>query len=117
MMNVPLYIGDKKAKDKIVSAELQRFTEGNRCDRVKDLILKGLIYEGRAGIPEHLLEDKYVLRESLAAKPKARNTPQLVTTQEEPKDIPEFVRLSKPSFEGELVKKKHTNDDDLENKI
>ena len=57
---VPLYVGSKKKKDIICLRELSKFIDGNRSDRVKDLILKGLLYEGRRDIPLELLENKYV---------------------------------------------------------
>lgn len=59
-MQISLYIGERKKKDKIVNKELLKYIEGDRSDRIKDLILKGLIFEGDRSIDEKLLDMRYM---------------------------------------------------------
>ena len=60
-MQISLYIGNKRKKDRIVNKELSKFTEGDRSSRIKDLILKGLIFEGNKDIDEELLDIRYMM--------------------------------------------------------
>lgn len=60
-MQISLYIGSRKKKDRIVNEELSKFIEGDRSARIKDLILKGMIFEGNEGIDEKLLDVRYMM--------------------------------------------------------
>ncbi|GAA0182011.1 hypothetical protein SH2C18_44600 [Clostridium sediminicola] len=60
-MQISLYIGTRKKKDRIVNQELSKFIEGDRSARIKDLILKGLIFEGNEDIDEKLLDVRYMM--------------------------------------------------------
>lgn len=108
-MTISLYIGKRKRKDRICEKELSKFVEGDRSDRIKDLILKGLLYEGRADIPKEILEARY---ESYS--------PQVEVVAEEKsvsKTSKKFNSDTKPDFSNIKVTKKTITDDELESRI
>lgn len=116
-MQISLYIGERKKKDKLVNEELLKFVEGDRSDRIKDLILKGLIFEGKKGIDDKLLDMRYLYdANNLAAV--TRDESQIVhafqsTQPIEAKDI----EVERPNFSDIKVVKAKLIDDDLEERI
>lgn len=118
-MQISLYVGGRKKKDKIVNQELLKYIEGDRSDRIKDLILKGLIFEGKSNIDEKLLDMRYMYNNNFSAmtreasvdkpifnKPVISRQPQVETGIQE-----------KPDFSNIKIKRGNIPDDDLENRI
>ncbi|MCY6484809.1 hypothetical protein OW763_10700 [Clostridium aestuarii] len=109
-MQISLYIGKRKKKDRIVDRELERYVEGDRSERIKDLILKGLIFEGRKDIDERLLDMRYMYSSNLTAmtieEEKVENIPKKTPTKEK-----------KPDFSNIKVHRKEIEDDELEDRI
>lgn len=131
-MQISLYIGRRKKKDRIVDDELIKYVEGDRSDRIKDLILKGLIFEGRKDIEDNLLDMRYMYSGNFTAAAALEATPMPVKPQVQP-EIQAQVQVqpqvqaspvkptspsaSRPSFKGIKVKRKEIIDEDLENRI
>lgn len=121
-MQISLYIGRRKKKDRIVDDELIKYIEGDRSDRIKDLILKGLIFEGRKDIEDTLLDMRYMYSGSFTAATALEPTQMPVQPQIQPQVQaspikPTSSNVSMPSFKGIKVKKKEIIDEDLENRI
>jgi hypothetical protein len=116
-MQISLYIGERKKKDKIVNEELLKFVEGDRSDRIKDLILKGLIFEGKKDINEKLLDMRYLYdANNLAAV--TRDDVQIVQAFATPQVIEvKDIDVEKPNFNNIKVVKSKIIDDDLEERI
>jgi len=116
-MQISLYIGERKKKDKIVNKELLKYIEGDRSDRIKDLILKGLIFEGDRSIDEKLLDMRYMY---------GSHEFSAITTIE-----PDPIRFNKsdlninkndnnssePNFSNIKLTRSDIDDDELENRI
>lgn len=125
-MQISLYIGRRKKKDRIVDDELIKYIEGDRSDRIKDLILKGLIFEGRKDIEDTLLDMRYMYSGSFTAATALEPTQMPVQPQIQPEIQPQVQaspikptssNVSMPSFKGIKVKRKEIIDEDLENRI
>lgn len=125
-MQISLYIGRRKKKDRIVDDELIKYIEGDRSDRIKDLILKGLIFEGRKDIEDNLLDMRYMYSGSFTAATALEPSPMPVQPQIQPKIRPQVQtspvkptasNVSRPSFKDIKVKRKDIIDEDLENRI
>lgn len=116
-MQISLYIGRKKKKDRIVDDELEKYVEGDRSNRIKDLILKGLIFEGRGDIDKTLLDMRYMYaKDNLTA---ATEIVQEGLVQK-PTKVPykrNDVSLDKPDFKGIKIKRTKVMDEELENRI
>jgi hypothetical protein len=116
-MQISLYIGERKKKDKIVNEELLKFVEGDRSDRIKDLILKGLIFERKKGIDEKLLDMRYLYNSNnLTAATRedihivqALSNVQIMEAKTIDAEVPDFSQLK--------VAKTKIVDDDLEERI
>ena len=116
-MQISLYIGERKKKDKIVNEELLKFVEGDRSDRIKDLILKGLIFERKKGIDEKLLDMRYLYNSNnltAATREDIHIVQSLSNVQVvQPKDID----LEVPDFSQLKIIKTKLVDDELEERI
>ncbi|WMJ79964.1 hypothetical protein RBU49_13970 [Clostridium sp. MB40-C1] len=115
-MQISLYIGRRKKKDKIVDDELEKYVEGDRSDRIKDLILKGLIFEGRHDIDNKLLDMRYIYNNNdfLGAMERGSkgniNIPVVNIKDNSP-------ALEKPDFNGIKIKTTEVIDEELESRI
>ncbi|QGU93848.1 hypothetical protein GOM49_00755 [Clostridium bovifaecis] len=118
-MQISLYIGERKKKDKIVNEELLKYVEGDRSDRIKDLILKGLIFEGKTGIEEKLLDMRYMYNNSFVTVTKEEDsvTQVIAATSSSVPDKDRILEEIKPDFSNIKVEKKEIVDDDLEERI
>lgn len=122
-MQISLYIGRRKKKDRIVDDELIKYIEGDRSDRIKDLILKGLIFEGRKDIEDNLLDMRYMYSGNFTAATALEASPMPVQPQIQPQiqaaapAKPIASSVSKPSFKGIKVERKEIIDEDLESRI
>lgn len=125
-MQISLYIGRRKKKDRIVDDELIKYIEGDRSNRIKDLILKGLIFEGRKDIEDNLLDMRYMYSGSFTAAAALEPSPMPVQPQIQPQVHPQVqaapvkptaLTVNRPSFKGIKVKRKEIIDEDLENRI
>lgn len=118
-MQISLYIGERKRKDKIVNEELLKYVEGDRSDRIKDLILKGLIFEGRSDIEEKLLDMRYMYSNNYVAV--TREESHFVQASTMPSHVSvnrgKEAEEDKPDFSNIKVEKKELIDDDLESRI
>ncbi|MCY6370216.1 hypothetical protein [Clostridium ganghwense] len=127
-MQISLYIGRRKKKDKIVDDELLKYIEGDRSDRIKDLILKGLIFEGRKDIDDKLLDMRYLYNGNITAaaalevnhvpvQRQVQPQPQ-VQPQVQPTPVKPITQVQdKPDFKGIKIKRKSIVDEDLESRI
>ncbi len=116
-MQISLYIGARKKKDKIVNEELVKFIEGDRSDRIKDLILKGLIFENKKGIDEKLLDMRYLYDSNNLTAATIDDT---LVVQAVPKiKVSELkdIEVETPDFSHLKVSKTIIVDDDLEDRI
>lgn len=118
-MQISLYIGERKKKDHIVNEELLKYVEGDRSDRIKDLILKGLIFEGKTDIDEKLLDMRYLYEKKFTV---SNNKAHYV--QKNVEDKPSFSNIKnkeiedvKPDFTNIKIDKKDIIDDELEERI
>ena len=112
-MQISLYIGNKKKKDRIVNKELEKFIEGDRSARIKDLILKGLIFEGNSDIDEGLLDIRYMMGLNVEVKTVKNN----YGTKETPKEK-KSIESTSPDFSSfKLKNPDFMIDDDLEERI
>jgi len=114
-MQISLYIGDRRKKDKIVNEELLKYIEGDRSDRIKDLILKGLIFEGDKNIDEKLLDMRYIY--SSLSNMKVDVQPVTKKFSKEHRLKPKTIEEGKPDFSRIKVQKRKVIDDDLESRI
>ncbi|MGY0373994.1 hypothetical protein [Clostridium sp. JNZ J1-5] len=115
-MQISLYIGERKKKDKIVNEELLKYVEGDRSDRIKDLILKGLIFEGKKNIDENLLDMRYAYSSHFTVAT-IEEPPIVEAFAKEPAIAPKNIENEKPDFSKIKVKRRKIIDDDLENRI
>lgn len=115
-MQISLYIGARKKKDKIVNEELLKYIEGDRSDRIKDLILKGLIFEGKRNIDENLLDMRYAYSNHFTAAT-IEERPVVEVFAKAPVIASKNIESGKPDFSKIKVKRKKVIDDDLENRI
>lgn len=117
-MQISLYIGERKKKDKIVNNELLKYIEGDRSDRIKDLILKGLIFEGRRDIEEKLLDMRYMYNSDFVAVSREDFSPPHVKVHSNTMVARESViEEDKPDFSDIKVEKREIIDDELEKRI
>ncbi|MCY6960206.1 hypothetical protein [Clostridium brassicae] len=116
-MQISLYIGRRKKKDKIVDDELEKYVEGDRSDRIKDLILKGLIFEGRNDIDNKLLDMRYIYNNNndfvgaMERGSKGNINIPVVTIKDN------SATLEKPDFKGIKIKTTEVIDEELESRI
>jgi hypothetical protein len=120
-MQISLYIGKKRKKDRIVNEELSKFTEGDRSSRIKDLILKGLIFEGNKGIDEKLLDIRYMMGLNVEVKT-VKNTKSIfndsIKQEIKEKSRVEPLEQIQPDFKNIKIKNSSLlNDSDLEKRI
>ncbi|KEI06764.1 hypothetical protein IRP63_00575 [Clostridium botulinum] len=116
-MQISLYIGERKKKDKIVNKELLKYIEGDRSDRIKDLILKGLIFEGDRSIDEKLLDMRYMYG--------SHEFSAITTIEPEPMKCDKNDRIinnnisdaQQPNFSNIKLTRSAIDDDELENRI
>ncbi|MCY6354919.1 hypothetical protein [Clostridium sp. ZS2-4] len=121
-MQISLYIGRRKKKDRIVDDELIKYIEGDRSDRIKDLILKGLIFEGRKDIEDNLLDMRYMYSGNFTAATALEVSPTPIQPQVQHRIPTSPVKttsstVGRPSFKGIKVKRREVVDEDLENRI
>lgn len=117
-MQISLYIGARKKKDKIVNEELLKFIEGDRSDRIKDLILKGLIFENKKGIDEKLLDMRYLYdSNNLTAATIDDSTPAVQAVSKVQVSEVKEIEVEAPDFSHLKVSKSMIVDDDLEDRI
>lgn len=116
-MQISLYIGRKKKKDRIVDDELEKYVEGDRSNRIKDLILKGLIFEGREDIDKTLLDMRYMYaKDNLIAATKVVQEGIMQNSNKLPYKRND-ASLDKPDFKGIKIKRTEVMDEELENRI
>ncbi|KEH98295.1 hypothetical protein Z962_12650 [Clostridium botulinum C/D str. BKT12695] len=118
-MQISLYIGERKKKDKIVNEELLKYIEGDRSDRIKDLILKGLIFEGNKNIDEKLLDMRYMYS-SHEFSAITTLEPETIGITSKPAIITKpanNINEAKPDFSNIKVKRTAIDDEELENRI
>jgi len=118
-MQISLYIGERKKKDRIVNEELLKYVEGDRSDRIKDLILKGLIFEGKTDIEEKLLDMRYMYSNNFVTvtKDESPAIQTAATTCNYIRNTDKKVEDIKPDFSDIKVEKKEIIDDELEDRI
>src|SRR3712207_1885279 len=118
-MQISLYIGERKKKDRIVNEELLKYIEGDRSDRIKDLILKGLIFEGNKGIDEKLLDMRYMYGSHEFSAITTLETENIGITNKPPiMSKPEnSINEVKPDFSNIKVTRTAIDDEELENRI
>ena len=114
-MQISLYIGERRKKDKIVNEELLKYIEGDRSDRIKDLILKGLIFEGDKSIDEKLLDMRYIYNNLSSIKVDTQPVAKKFSKDSQLK--PKTIEESKPDFSRIKIEKRNVIDDDLESRI
>lgn len=119
-MQISLYIGERKKKDKIVNEELLKYIEGDRSDRIKDLILKGLIFEGNKNIDEKLLDMRYMYS-SHEFSSVTKIDPESMGVSVKPvvmvKSQDNDIQKESPDFSNIKIKRAEIDDDELENRI
>lgn len=122
-MQISLYIGRKKKKDRIVDDELEKYIEGDRSDRIKDLILKGLIFEGRKDIDNKLLDMRYIYNNQFPVVPEIVQQDRFniyTISENESSAIREKACDDvddKPDFADIKLKRAEIVDDELESRI
>ncbi len=121
-MQISLYIGTKRKKDRIVNNELSKYIEGDRSARIKDLILKGLIFEGKRDIDEKLLDIRYMMDVDLEVR--TNKIKKFDNITEVTKIEKQKIRLDNtetntlvPSFDNISISKSDIDDIDLEDRI
>lgn len=115
-MQISLYIGKRKKKDKIVNAELLKYIEGDRSDRIKDLILKGLIFEGKKNIDDRLLDMRYAY-DSGRLYTVVTTSEDEVSSAKMTENIDNDSENNKPDFTNIKIERSEIEDDDLESRI
>lgn len=122
-MQISLYIGTRKKKDRIVNGELSKFIEGDRSARIKDLILKGLIFEGNEDIDEKLLDVRYMMGLNVEVKTVKNNNFNSKPIKQENNDLKNKSTIKTPEkivpdFKKIRVKNSDLMDDyELEDRI
>lgn len=119
-MQISLYIGSKKKKDRIVNEELVKFIEGDRSARIKDLILKGLIFEGNGDIDEGLLDVRYMMGLNVEVKTVKNNKKNYNTNEFENGSLRDksSIETIPPDFSEIKIKSSDLmHDNELEDRI
>ncbi len=121
-MQISLYIGTKRKKDRIVNNELSKYIEGDRSARIKDLILKGLIFEGQRDIDETLLDIRYMMDLDVEVRTsKVKKNDKVMEMNKIENNKNNLVDMETntliPSFDNISISKSDIDDIDLEDRI